>query len=267
MNYNEHFQGGETPRNRFEELLHEHGASSLFLVGTILLIGGGVITALSMGVFGVATLLTLILPAIALIMTYSICKNKKPMQSMTTPLTLVKVDVILSLVYLGLAFIGGLAIIGVVGYVIDSIMFVPDMDLIVGVMAVAFVITYAIILVPLIIFYYVPLLRILADIRAGALTGHATWGRIRGVLPFSVMIYILAGLTLLAVFSNLGSMAAMQSIANELYMLELIGLDWMFFMFDPTFIILSSLGGIAQGLGMILLVVVLGKFNKAVMLG
>ena len=272
MENNGHFNDNKAV---FAELLYRHGGSSQFLAGVILLAGGAVVGGLagvmSMGAFGAYSILVMALPAIALFMIYAACANKQPIEKLLAPLVLVKIYAIVSMVIMVLVLIGLGILLALFGVFMDSGWInsawigpgwtADELAILYGVLFIIAVVFFAVFLIMFalyFIFYYVPLLRIVRDVRTSIV--HEPVKKIRGTVPVTVMVSIGAGAMILSAFSNF-TFAMAPTADFAMYM----GSDFMNFLprFSPAVLMISSLGAIAQAIGAILLVVALNKFNGA----
>ena len=252
----------------FAQLLHKYGGSPMFLAGLLLLVGGGIVSAFSM--FGVMnsvavfTLLALALPSIALFMLYSVCANKMPAEKFSAPLTMLKVYVIISLIFMGLLLVIAIAGMFFVGSIagVDELLMAIIFAVLIGAI-IGFLIAFTLLL----IFYYIPLLRIISDIRSGLFFGNVK--KIRGVVPLTVMACIAAGSAALTSLSDLSAIAEPAPYADfgllNIYM-GVPGFDWSSLgaFYNPTLMLLMALSAVMSGVGTVLLLVVLNRFNKAV---
>jgi len=272
MENNGHFNDNKAV---FAEILYRYGGSSQFLAGVILLVGGAVVgglaSVMSMGAFGTFSILVMALPAIALFMIYAACANKQPIEKLLTPLLLVKIYVIVSMVLMVLVLIGLGILLALFGAVVDSgwltgpAWTANDWAILYGILFAIAVIIFAVFLIVFVlyfIFYYVPLLRIVRDMRTGIV--YEPVKKIRGTVPVTVMVSIGAGAMILSAFSNF-TFSGMYAMAPTADLAMYFGPDFMNFLprFSPAVLMISSLGAIAQAIGAILLVVALNKFNGA----
>jgi len=226
----------------FAQRVYSFGASPLFLIGAILYTAGAGIGILlnlnafmpiaSFISFGIAAL-----PIIGMWLLYTACKNQDG-DKVVNALKIFRASVIIALVVIGLA--GALVLLfGGIGAIISA-----------SIEVVIVLLVVSLLLVALIVFYFVPILKILRDVGDGVKYGITT--KLRGVLPFSVMVAINMTLFVVGIFAaGVFARFIMRAFDVPEYLVMVVP------------IINVSLIELLSNAGFVLCVIVLLKFNKS----
>ena len=248
----------------FVEGLHNHGRSSLFLVGIILFSVGSLINVLiSFKPLSIISLLMLALPIIAFWLIFAASNSPKLPEKTLPALTMFKVYIIITMVFMCLVallmLIASLGIFVAAGTTSNS--YNPDGA---GVlMAVGFfVLLLGGVLAVFMVIYYRALFRLIGGIRNGiTYDTYTPLTPLPGVKIFSILAYISVGFTVLSTIisnvavRNIGSFAR-QIPPDMRAMLE----PYMDSMSNNTF---STIFNLMTSAGIILCIVVLNKFNNS----
>jgi len=184
---NQNYSAGAVPvPSSFIEHLHKHGKSGLFLTGIIMFTVGIVISNIMFAnvFFIIIPLAIAALPIIGFWLIFAAAKNPKQPEKTLTALVLFKVSMIISLVGIGLVVLGMLLIF----IIMAAVLAVEFGGLPAVILLIAFLPAVAIIVLT-IIFYYVPVFRILQSIKFNIM--HNAFTRIRGVKPFTIFFFII----------------------------------------------------------------------------
>jgi len=257
--------GVNTGPNSFLERVHNFGRSLQFLIGIILFtIGTMLPIVLTFSVFSIFQILFVALPLVGFWLLYGSSKSGTSAKSTLTSLLLFKINTIIGIVLTSIAAFA-LIIIGSIGIIAVSVNDPTMGGIVGGLIGVAIFFVLAI-LVLYIIFYYVPLLRILNGIRDGI--NFNQFGKIRGVVSLTVFSCIAIGFGVLSVVIMVVFAAGFPQIMQNTMMDLPDYMQWYFDGFNLMHVqatmILTSIIPFITYAGNIICLVVLNKFNNSI---
>jgi len=257
--------------NKFVERMHQYGSSTMFFIGAVLLTAGTAIAHIMalrfFNVFSIINIAWDVLPLVGVWMIYRASTDPKPQEGTLSALTIFRVmaTILIVLMCIGLGLMGLGAIIGLFASIAGG---GSGIGLLLLILFGVFIALFALYLR----FYLIAMRRAVESIREGIYTGYSR--EIRGASSFVPWSYVMIGFGIFFSLIAVALFGTNNAIMNEFTyyfnqgfnesMFEQ-GFDMVIDISDsmPRFGMLNLLLSLASSVGMLLLIMTLGKFAES----